>query len=162
MRKPTLLLLTLATLSTTPLPAADAPAPAVEKATSPEDADLLAARRAVWVAWFGGDRKALERALPADALYIGPGARPWVTTAQTLDSSQGFAKDGGKLVRLEFPRTEIRRYGDTAILYTTYVYEIESKGEKSVEEGKGVEVFVKKDGRWIHPTWMLAKEALGK
>ena len=41
-----------------------------------------------------------------------------------------FAASGAKLVRLEFPKTEMQVYGNTIIIYTTYLYEIEAGGKR--------------------------------
>lgn len=136
------------------LAAAETPAPGLSKA----DADLLDLRRAVWVAWFAGDVKTLQRLLPADGVYVSPGSHPWETTASTIANAQQFRDGGGKLVRLEFPKNEIRRYGDLALIHTTYVYELESGGKRHAETGKAIEVFVRKDGVWIHPSWWLVRD----
>jgi ketosteroid isomerase-like protein len=57
------------------------------------------------------------------------------------------------LVRLEFPRTEIQRFGDVAILYSKYVVETEMKGKRSVSSGRATEVFVLQNGKWTNPGW---------
>jgi len=67
----------------------------------------------------------------------------------------GDTEFGGKLVRLEFPKTEIQAYGDTAILYSEYVYEIEQAGKRSESSGKATEVFVNRDGVWVNPGWHI-------
>lgn len=128
---------------------------------SGDDHDLLAVRRSAWDAWFGGDTQTLERLLPADALLVSPGDETWKTRAESLADSRKFHEDGGKLVSLEFPRTEVRHYGATAIVFSTYRFEIESGGKRSVAEGKCTEVFVKQGGRWIHPTWTLVRTTAG-
>ena len=59
-------------------------------------------------------------------------------------------------MRLEYPRTEIRLYGDVAILYTTYVFEVESPdGKRETSAGRGTEIFVRRNGRWVNPGWHL-------
>lgn len=122
------------------------------------DAELLAVRKSAWVSWFGGDTATLGKLIPKDGLFISPDTKPWQTTAETLAGSKKFHDEGGKLLRLEFPRTEIKRYGDLAILFTTYEFEIETGGKKIVERGKAVEVFQRKGGKWTHPTWFLQKD----
>ena len=126
-----------------------------------DERDLLAVRRSAWDAWFGGDTLTLERLLPADALVVSPGDETWKTRAESLAESRKFHTDGGRLVSLEFPRTEVRHYGATAIVFSTYRFEIESGGKKSASEGKCTEVFVKQGGRWIHPTWTLVRTSTG-
>ena len=39
-----------------------------------------------------------------------------------------FHAKGGSLVRLEFPRTEVQRFGDVAIVWSSYIVEIEVAG----------------------------------
>lgn len=117
---------------------------------------LLAAREELWRAWFANDREKLNRMLPEDTLAINSGDGPWQDRAAILEGAQQFAASGGKLVRLEFPRTEIRMYGYTAILYTTYLIETESgQGEKHTSSGRATEVFVLRDGKWVNPGWHM-------
>src|SRR5450759_2167794 len=40
-------------------------------------------------------------------------------------AAERFAQSGANLVRLEFPKTEIQVSGNTAIVYSTHLYEIE-------------------------------------
>ncbi|MGH9368397.1 MAG: DUF4440 domain-containing protein, partial [Thermoanaerobaculia bacterium] len=89
--------------------------------SAPEQAKLLADREAVWRSFFAGDGEALGRLLPEDLVAINAGEEAWLDRAGALASAADFANSGGRLRRLEFPKTEIRAYGDTAILYTTYL-----------------------------------------
>ena len=59
----------------------------------------------------------------------------WGNRKAVFEGSARFAAGGGKLVRLEFPKTEIQAYGSTAIVYSSYVYEIEQGGKRSCELG---------------------------
>jgi len=122
------------------------------------DRDLLAVRRSAWDAWFGGDARTLQTLLPEDALVVSPGDATWKTRAESVRDSQKFHADGGKLVSLEFPITEVRHYGATAIVFSTYRFELESGGKRSTSEGKCTEVFVRDGKRWIHPTWTLVRK----
>src|ERR1044071_2986253 len=82
----------------------------------PERQSLLEAREAVWRAYFTGDQAKLEKFLPDDTTVIAePGRGPFENRAVILDSAKKFAAGGAKLVRLEFPQTEIQVYGNTAI-----------------------------------------------
>jgi len=129
-----------------------------QAAQMPEPArrSLLAAREELWRAWFANDRAKLERMLPEDTLAINYGDGPWQDRAAILEDAKQFAAAGNKLVRLEFPRTEIRAYGFTAILYTTYVLETESaQGERQTASGRATEVFVLRDGKWVNPGWHM-------
>jgi hypothetical protein len=61
-------------------------------------------------------------------------------------------------VRLEFPRTEFQRYGNTVIIYTTYELDIENQGKLQTERGKATEVFVRRGAKWLNTGWQLAPE----
>jgi ketosteroid isomerase-like protein len=116
---------------------------------------LLDAREAVWRAFFAGDRAALEKALPPETRAIEAGDDAWSNREQVLANSVDFAKSGGKLIKLEFPKTEIQMYGSTAVLYSTYVYELEVGGQHVNRSGRVTEVFVLRDGQWINPGWHM-------
>jgi ketosteroid isomerase-like protein len=123
--------------------------------SEPEKKSLLAVREAVWRAWFGGDRAALEKLLPQELVAMSPGDGGWENRKAVLDGSARFASSGGKLVRLEFPKTEIQVYGSTAIMYSNYVYEIEEAGKRSVKSGRATEVFVRHNDGWVNPSWHM-------
>ena len=116
---------------------------------------LLDAREAVWRAYFAGDRATLEKLLPEELLTIEPGGEVWGNRKAALEGSERFAASGGKLARLEFPKTEIQVYGYTAIIYSNYVYEIEQGGKRSVNKGRVTEVFVNHNGAWVNPSWHM-------
>lgn len=120
-----------------------------------ELASLLAEREAVWRGWFSGDEEHLRSALPDELIAIDPGVEEWSDKEQTLRNSARFVTAGGKLVDLQFPRTEVLAYGDVAILFTTYLFEIEKAGERTTTSGRGTEVFVRRDGRWVNSGWHL-------
>ena len=116
---------------------------------------LLDAREAVWRAYFAGDRAALEKLLPEELLTIEAGGGDWGNRKAVLDGSARFAATGGKIVRLEFPKTEIQVYGSTAIVYSNYVYEVEQGGKRSSNSGRVTEVFVNRNGTWVNPSWHM-------
>ena len=124
-------------------------------------ASLLAAREAVWRAWYGGDTAALAKLVPPELMTLGPGTESWGTRDVIVAASADFAKSGGKLVRLVFPRTEIQAYGNTAIIYTFYELDVSSGGKTRTERGKATEIFVRRDGRWLNTGWQLAPETSG-
>lgn len=127
---------------------------------SPQDEQsLLAAREAVWRAWYGGDTAALSRQLPPELVTLYPGGGGWGTRESVMASSEAFARSGGKLRRLEFPRTEYQRYGNTVIVYTSYELETQNDGRLQTERGKATEVFVRQGGNWVNTGWQLAPEA---
>lgn len=116
---------------------------------------ILEEREAVWRAWFGNDQAKLEKMIPPDALAINAGEEAWADRAAILEGAKQFAKGGGKLVRLEFPRTEMRVYGSTVIIYTQYLYETEGGGKRSTHAGRATEHFVIRDGRLVNTGWLL-------
>jgi ketosteroid isomerase-like protein len=116
---------------------------------------LLAAREAVWRAFFAGDRATLEKLIPEETVAIEAGDNNWSNRQSILDSSTQFAKSGGKLVKLEFPRTEIQVYGFTAMVYSNYVYELEVGGQHINRSGRVTEVFVLRNGEWVNPGWHM-------
>src|SRR5947209_4060240 len=75
---------------------------------------LFDAREAVWRAYFAGDRAALEKLIPEETIAIEVGGNTWSNRQTILEGSTQFAKSGGKLLKLEFPKTEIQMYGFTA------------------------------------------------
>lgn len=122
-----------------------------------ERTSLLAAREAVWRAWFAGDTAALAELVPPELVTIESSANTFGTHQSTLADSRGFAASGAKLTRLTFPRTEFQAYGNTAVLYTTYEMDIRSSdGRMRTERGAGTEVFLERNGRWLNTGWQLA------
>jgi len=116
---------------------------------------LLAAREAVWRAYFSNDRAALEKLIPEETLTIEAGDNNWGNRNAVLEGAARFAKSGGKLVKLEFPKTEIQVYGFTAVVYSTYSYELEIGGQRSQQTGRVTEVFVQRKGQWVNPGWHM-------
>jgi len=116
---------------------------------------ILSAREAVWKAWFANDRSALDRLIPAEAIAINNGAEAWSNRAAILAGAQSFADSGAKLVRLEFPKTEMQIYGAAVIVYTTYLYEIEANGKRTTESGRGTEIFVRRGNELVNAGWHL-------
>jgi len=72
-------------------------------------------------------RRRFARALKASFVLENSREKPFVRQAEILQSAKELAQSGAKLVRLEFPQTEMQVYGHTAIIYTTYLYELENK-----------------------------------
>ena len=122
--------------------------------TPPIRERILAAREKVWRAWFANDRTLLEKLIPDEAVAIGDGEN-WSNKAAIMAEAKSFAESGGKLVRLEFPKTEIQVYGNTVILYTTYLYETEMNGKRSTSSGRGTEIFVRRGDELINAGWYL-------
>jgi ketosteroid isomerase-like protein len=117
---------------------------------------LLDAREAVWRAYFAGDRATLEKLIPEETIAVDAGGDAnWSRRPQILGSSAEFAKNGGKLIKLEFPKTEIQVYGLTAVIYSIYSYELEMGGQRSTQSGRVTEVFVLRNGQWVNPGWHM-------
>jgi len=116
---------------------------------------ILAAREAVWKAWFANDRASLEKMIPEEAIAIDSGEESWSNRAAILEGAKRFADSGAKLVRLEFPKTEIQAYGNTIIIYTTYVFETEVNGKRTTSSGRGTEMFVRRGSDLVNVGWHL-------
>ena len=116
---------------------------------------LLEARETVWRAFFSNDRAALEKLIPEETVVMDPGASRVTHRADVLENAAGFAKSGARLARLEFPSTEIQAYGSTAILYSTYQYDLEQDGKRTPHSGRITEVFVFRKGQWVNPGWHM-------
>ncbi len=116
---------------------------------------ILTAREAVWKAYFTNDRAALEKLIPEEVIAIDDGSEQWSNRADILAGAKYFADGGGKLVRLEFPKTEMQIYGNTIVIYTTYVYEIEMNGKREVKSGRGTEIFVRRGNDLVNTGWHL-------
>jgi ketosteroid isomerase-like protein len=116
---------------------------------------ILAAREAVWKAWFANDRAALEKLIPEEVIAINDGEGEWSDRAAVLDGAKRFADGGGKLVKLEFPKTQIQVYGNTVLVYTTYVYEIEMDGKRSTSSGRATEMFVRRGDDLVNVGWHM-------
>jgi ketosteroid isomerase-like protein len=122
---------------------------------SPDEKNsLLAAREAVWRAWFAHDTPQLTELIPPELIAI-ESSEKWQTRDDELAGSKDFAAKGGKLVRLEFPQTEIQAYGRTAILYTKFTLETEMAGKQTTVSGRATEMFVYREGKWVNVGWHL-------
>jgi ketosteroid isomerase-like protein len=126
----------------------------------PAKQQLLQAREAVWRAFFTNDQAQLDKLVPADTIVLEVAQeKPFVKKAEILEAAKQLAQSGQKLVRLEFPQTEMQVYGNTAILYTTYVYELEnSQGVRHTSTGRATEIFVYRQGAWVNPGWHLTPD----
>ncbi len=116
---------------------------------------ILTAREAVWKAYFTNDRAALEKLIPEEAIAIDSGSPLWSDRARILAGAERFAQSGAKLVRLEFPKTEMQVYGNVIIIYTTYLYEIEAQGQRRTVTGRGTEIFVRRNNTLVNSGWHL-------
>jgi ketosteroid isomerase-like protein len=120
---------------------------------------LLAAREAVWRAFFANDRAALDKLIPEELITIEPFGNEFGNRAAVLTGAEHMAQSGSKLVRLEFPKTEIQLYGNSAIVYSTYLYELEKDGQRTPFSGRVTEAFVFRKGQWVNPGWHMDASA---
>jgi hypothetical protein len=118
-----------------------------------ESSNLLRVREAVWRSWFDNDAKTLRELVPPETIVISAGERQWKHQAAVLQSAAEFRARGGKLIRLEFPRTEIQQFGEVAILYSEYRVETEMHGNRSISAGRATEILVLHAGKWTNPGW---------
>jgi ketosteroid isomerase-like protein len=122
------------------------------------DAELLKVRRSVWLVWLANDQEALKRLVPEDTIVISTGEAKWKHQAEVLQSAADFHAAGGKLISLEFPRTEVQHFGDVAVTWSEYVLEVEVGGKRSRSSGRVTEIFVKRNGHWTNPGWHTDSE----
>lgn len=123
------------------------------------DAGLMKTRETVWRAWFAGDMATLEKLVPDGTIVISSGERDWKHRAEVLRGAAHFRDTGGQLIRLDFPKTEIQRFGNVAIIYSKYSLELEAGGKRSAEAGRVTEIFVLQNGVWTNPGWHTDSEA---
>jgi hypothetical protein len=137
------------------LPAAEQKA-SQSQAVKEIDPDVLALRESAWRAWFAGDEPALRSMLPVEFFGISAGGGGDITDLEkTLTAARAFREGGGKLIALSFPETRAQRFGETIVLYGSYEAVIASGGTENKLRVRLTEVFVKRDGRWVHPGWHL-------
>lgn len=117
------------------------------------DRELLQVREAVWRAWFAGDIKSLRELVPAETIVMSGGEKEWKNQADVLRTAADFHAQGGNLVRLEFPRTEIQHFGDVAVVWSDFLVETAMSGKSSVSTGRASEVFVRRNRHWLNPGW---------
>jgi ketosteroid isomerase-like protein len=122
------------------------------------DDELLRAREAVWRARFAGDIKTLQDLVPPETIVMSGGEEKWKNQADVLRSSADFHTKGGKLIRLEFPRTEVQHFGNVAIVWSSYVIETDIAGKRSSGSSRVTEIFVWQHGRWTNPGWHTDEE----
>jgi hypothetical protein len=119
--------------------------------------ELFEARDAAWRSFFQGDpATAIEKTISPDVIAIQENEEKWDNRAHLIAMAKGMQSQEIKLIRLEFPRTEVQVFNDTAILYYTYIFETGiERGVSGVDAGRGTEVFVRKEGHWLDVGWHL-------
>ena len=122
------------------------------------DEELLRTREKVWRAWFAGNIRTLNELVPTETIVMSGGEKEWKHRSDVLKSSDEFHSKGGKLLRLEFPRTEVQHFDNVAIVWSSYTLETEMDGKISLASSRVTEIFVCKHGRWTNPCWHSDEE----
>lgn len=130
---------------------------AVQSSALTEDVrkQLLDARQTAWQSFFQKDLAIVEKILGPELIAIQENSEHWDNRTRLIALAKTMNERGVQLLRLEFPRTEIQLFGDTAILYYTYIFETGLNGKSAIDAGRGTEVFVRRDGKWIDVGWHL-------
>ena len=118
-------------------------------------ASLLKTREEVWRAFFTNDAEKLAKVIPSEAIAINPGEAEFSGQSSIFSAAKAFAGSGAKLVKLEFPVTEMQFYGATVIMYSNYVYELENGSKKEAYSGRASEIFVLRDDVWVNTGWHM-------
>jgi ketosteroid isomerase-like protein len=124
-----------------------------------DDTELLKVRRSVWIKWIENDQDALKKLVPEDTVVISTGQPGIKHQAEVLQEAAAFHAAGGRLLNLEFPKTEVQHFGDVAVTWSEYVLELEVAGKREKTVGRVVEVFVKRNGDWTNPGWHTDAES---
>lgn len=115
--------------------------------------ELVAVRAGVWRAFFTADTTALVRLLPAQMTAM-PQNR-----AEIITDAQAYARSGGTFGGIDFFDDRFFVQNGVAIIWSRYVLRLSGKnGETHNETGCAIELFVKRDGRWINPHWHLDRQ----
>ena len=116
-------------------------------------AAVLAARDAIWRAWFAHDTAALRRLLPRSTT-AGEGGG-WETREEIVAGSLQSATSGRRLVGIRFDDTRIHANGTVVVVFSNYTLELEHEGRRNTVTGSASEVFVRSEGIWQNPFWYL-------
>jgi hypothetical protein len=110
---------------------------------------LVQARDAVWRAFYAGDSARLTELLPEPMVGM-PGSR-----ADIIADAKQSASSGRRLVELEFTCDEFYLNGDVAVVFSHFRTTIDEKGKGTVNSGRAIELFERRDGKWVNPSWHL-------
>ena len=101
------------------------------------------------------DQAKLQGAAAPDAVTISAGTAEWHDLEGVAEVGRRLFRDRGQADPPRVPRTEVQAYGDTAFVYSLYEFDLDGPQGKRSASGRATEIFVKQDGRWIHPGWHL-------
>ena len=110
---------------------------------------LIVARDAVWRAYFEGDSAKLVELLPDTMVAMGK------HRADIIRDAQGFVADSGKFLGIRFSDDEFYVRGDVALVFSRYEVNLTRRGKPAPMSGRAIELFEKRNGRWINPSWHL-------
>ena len=114
---------------------------------------VLAARDAIWKAWFAHDTAALRRLLPRSA--TAGGDHGWESRDEIIAGSLRSVSSGQRLTAIRFDDTRIHAQGNVVVVFSNYTMELEQQGRRNTVTGSASEVFVRTDGAWTNPFWYL-------
>jgi len=117
--------------------------------------EVVAIRDTAWRAYFANDTAVMHRLFPDNFVSVGWGGGPWDGRRGTLAGAAQLAAQGGRLLTLAFPHTEIQLFGDVAVVYSLYEVSFEVDGQVVSQSGRATEVFRRRAGFWDHPSWHL-------
>lgn len=120
-----------------------------QQPTPEQKTALIAARDAVWRAWFNGDSLGLVAALPEQMVGMGK------HRAAIISEAMEFRRGGAKLVSIAFTDDEFLVQDGVALVLSNYRVVTSNNGAEGVTAGKAIELFTLQGGRWLNPYWHL-------
>jgi ketosteroid isomerase-like protein len=125
---------------------------AAQQPGAEDRAALVAARDAVWRAWFTGDSLGLVAILPERMTGMGK------HRAEIIADAIRFRGSGARLVSVTFTDDEFLVKGDAALVLSTYRVVTTKDGKEGVMTGRAIELFTREGERWINPYWHLDQQ----
>lgn len=138
-----------------PLPLDQADSTELRPITPQMRSELMKSRDEVWQAFFSNDTVKLQKLIPKEVVAINPGEPKFADQAAIFAAAKSIAQNGTKLIKIEFPTTEIQVYGSTIIMYSDYVYDLETRGKRQIVSGRATEIFVLRNGNLENVGWHL-------
>jgi len=123
-------------------------------APASQDPQLMRAQREVWDVWYAGDTARLRQLTPG-LIAINSGDDTFSDQEAMIRASAGFHAGGGRLLELTFPTLRVQRFGDVAVVYSTYRSVAVMGSDTMRQGGRATEVFVRQNGMWVNPGWHL-------
>jgi len=119
-----------------------------------QDPELMRVQREVWDVWYAGDTARLRQLTPG-LIAINDHSEAFSDQEQMVSASARFHAGGGRLLELTFPTLRVQRFGDVAIVYSTYRSVAVMGNDTMRQRGRATEVFVRQNGGWVNPGWHL-------